>query len=60
MELKDRLDAELARANGKLGNENFVNNAPESVVQQERERVTDFEKQLGQVEEQLEKLNALD
>ena len=58
--LKDRLDAELARANGKLGNENFVNNAPESVVQQERERVKDFEKQLGQVEEQLEKLNALD
>ncbi len=57
--LKDRVDAELARANGKLGNANFVNNAPESVVQQERERVEDFEKQLSQIEEQLQKLDAL-
>ena len=55
----DKVRAELAKANGKLGNEKFVNNAPPAVVAQERDRVTEFEKTLSQLQEQLEKLDAL-
>ncbi len=56
---KEKVRAELARATGKLANENFVNNAPPAVVEQERERVLDFEKTLTQLEEQLRKLDEL-
>ncbi len=55
----DKVRAELAKASGKLGNEKFVNNAPPAVVAQERDRVTEFEKTLAQLQEQLEKLDAL-
>ena len=55
----DKVRAELAKANGKLGNEKFVNNAPPAVVAQERDRVTEFEKTLSQLQEQLEKLDTL-
>jgi valyl-tRNA synthetase len=54
-----RTRAELAKATGKLANENFVNNAPEAVVTQERERVAEFEKTLTQLGEQLQKLDEL-
>ncbi len=53
----DKVRAELAKANGKLGNENFVNNAPPAVVSQERDRVAEFEKTLAQLEEQMQKLD---
>ena len=56
---KDKVSADLARSQGKLGNENFVNNAPANVVTQERERVVEFEKQLAQLDEQLERLSEL-
>ena len=55
----DKVRGELAKANGKLGNEKFVNNAPPAVVEQERERVTDFEKTLTQLSEQVQKLDEL-
>jgi valyl-tRNA synthetase len=55
----DKTEAELARANGKLSNENFVNNAPAAVVTQERERVAEFEKTITQLQEQLQKLDEL-
>ena len=55
----DKARADLARTNGKLGNENFVNNAPVEVVTQERERATEFEKTIAQLTEQLEKLQEL-
>jgi valyl-tRNA synthetase len=54
-----KVRAELAKAKGKLNNENFVNNAPPAVVEQERERVAEFEKTLMQLEEQLRKLDEL-
>ncbi len=53
----DKVQAELAKAKGKLGNANFVNNAPPAVVSQERDRVAEFEKTLAQLEEQLQKLD---
>jgi len=53
---QERLAADLSRARGKLDNEKFVNNAPPDVVTQERQRATEFEKAIGQLAEQLEKL----
>ena len=55
----EKVCAELSKANGKLGNEKFVNNAPAAVVTQERERVAEFEKTISQLTEQLQKLDEL-
>ena len=55
----DKVRGELAKANGKLSNEKFVNNAPPAVVTQERERVIEFEKTVVQLTEQLQKLDEL-
>ncbi len=57
---RDKVEAELAKANGKLANEKFVNNAPAAVVTQERERVAGFERTIAQLTEQLAKLDELD
>ncbi|HLR82361.1 MAG TPA: valine--tRNA ligase [Paenalcaligenes sp.] len=38
----DRLNGEIQRAEGKLQNKNFVEKAPEHVVQQERDRLSNF------------------
>ena len=54
-----RARQELGKASGKLGNEKFVNNAPSAVVEQERQRVIEFEKTLAQLQEQLVKLEEL-
>jgi valyl-tRNA synthetase len=56
---REKLAMELAKALGKLGNENFVNNAPEAVVTQERTRVNEFEQQIAQLDEQLARLETL-
>jgi valyl-tRNA synthetase len=56
--LEERAQVDLNRSRGKLDNEKFVNNAPPEVVTQERERVAEFEKQLAQLAEQLQKLDA--
>ncbi len=50
---------ERDRATAKLANANFVANAPESVVAQERGRVAEFERQLAQLAEQVRRLSAL-
>ena len=55
----DKVRGELDRANGKLANEKFVNNAPPAVVEQERTRVRDFERTISQLSEQLDKLDQL-
>jgi len=55
----DKVRSDLARTNGKLGNEKFVNNAPAEVVIQERERAREFEKAIDQLTEQLAKLEEL-
>jgi valyl-tRNA synthetase len=56
---KQKIEADLARTNGKLGNEKFVNNAPADVVTQERQRAAEFTKTIAQLDEQLEKLTEL-
>ena len=55
----DKTRAELAKANGKLANEKFVNNAPADVVTQERERLREFERQLEQLAVQVERLELI-
>jgi valyl-tRNA synthetase len=53
----DKLRKAIAGAEGKLGNENFVNKAPEQVVRRERERLADLKTQLAAAEDALAKLS---
>ncbi|TXT41220.1 MAG: valyl-tRNA synthetase [Comamonadaceae bacterium] len=51
-----RLEGEIGKANGKLGNESFVARAPAAVIEQERKRLADFEATLTKVKDQLARL----
>ncbi len=51
-----RLEGEITKANGKLGNEAFVAKAPPAVIEQEKKRVADFTATLAKVREQLQRL----
>ena len=51
-----RLQGEIAKAQGKLGNEAFVAKAPPAVIAQERKRLADFEATLAKLSEQLTRL----
>jgi valyl-tRNA synthetase len=51
-----RLEGEIGKANGKLGNESFVARAPASVIEQERKRLADFAATLTKVKDQLARL----
>jgi valyl-tRNA synthetase len=55
----DKVNVDLARTQGKLGNDNFVNNAPADVVTKEKQRAVEFKKTITQLNEQLEKLAEL-
>jgi valyl-tRNA synthetase len=51
-----RIEGEIRKCEGKLGNANFVANAPAEVVAQERQRITDWGIQLEALREQARKL----
>ncbi len=51
-----RLEGEIKKAEGKLGNASFVDRAPPAVVEQERQRMTDFGNTLTMLKPQLAKL----
>jgi valyl-tRNA synthetase len=51
-----RLEGEIAKASGKLNNENFVQRAPAAVIEQEKQRLADFSALLEKVQDQLSKL----
>ena len=51
-----RVEGEIAKCNGKLGNATFVANAPAAVVEQERQRLADFTTTLDGLREQLGRL----
>ena len=51
-----RLEGEMAKANGKLGNEAFVAKAPAVVLEQERKRLADFSAAIDKLREQLLRL----
>jgi valyl-tRNA synthetase len=50
---------ELAKTGTKLANENFVRNAPAEVVEQERTRAAEFERQVTSLTAQLERIRGL-
>jgi valyl-tRNA synthetase len=52
-----RIEVEIKKCEGKLGNANFVANAPAEVVAQERQRITDWNTQLTALREQSGKLS---
>jgi valyl-tRNA synthetase len=51
-----RLEAEIAKANGKLSNEAFVAKAPPAVIEQEKKRVADFSATVEKIRQQLQRL----
>jgi valyl-tRNA synthetase len=51
-----RLQAEINKAEAKLGNESFVARAPAAVVEQERGRVADFKQNLARLQDQRSRL----
>ena len=51
-----RLEGEIVKAEGKLGNEAFVAKAPPAVIAQERKRVADFVATLAKLKDQLARL----
>jgi len=54
-----KVQAELSRAEAKLANPRFVDNAPADIVAKERDRETEFRRQLAQIREQLERLEQI-
>ncbi len=56
---RDKLLADLGKAEKKLANDRFVNNAPVEVVEKERQRVLDFGSAIGKIDEQLEVMREL-
>ena len=51
-----RLEGEIAKCQAKLGNANFVANAPAAVVEQEKQRIAEFSTTLNGLREQATKL----
>ncbi|WP_448096717.1 valine--tRNA ligase [Luteibacter yeojuensis] len=51
-----RVESEIKKCEAKLGNANFVANAPAEVVEQERQRIADWTRQADAMREQARKL----
>jgi valyl-tRNA synthetase len=51
-----RLESEIAKASGKLGNKGFVDRAPKNIVAQEQERLANFTSTLEKVKGQLARM----
>ena len=56
----EKLEGELKRVDGKLSNERFVSNAPEAVVQKEKEKKENYQVQYEEVKSRLEHLKGMD
>ena len=63
---KDRLEREIAKVKGeiakvrsKLGNEKFISRAPAEVVQENHDRLADFELSASKLSEALARLSTL-
>ncbi|MCR6702422.1 MAG: valine--tRNA ligase [Dokdonella sp.] len=54
-----RVEGEIAKCTGKLGNDTFVANAPAAVVEQERQRLADFTTTLDGLREQASRLDGI-
>ena len=54
----EKARAEIAKIDSKLANPNFINKAPEAVIEENRERKVDFEGQVARFEAALKRLEA--
>ena len=50
----EKIEKDVSRTRGKLGNEKFVSNAPEAVIEKERAKLEEGEKALAKLKEQFE------
>ena len=55
----EKIEKDVSRTRGKLGNEKFVSNAPEAVIEKERAKLDEGEKALAKLKEQFETIKAL-
>lgn len=55
----EKLTKETARISGKLNNANFVDKAPEAVVEKERSKLNDYTSALEKLQQQKEKIEAM-
>ncbi|WP_018983365.1 valine--tRNA ligase [Salinimonas chungwhensis] len=55
----EKTEKDFSRVQGKLANEKFVSNAPEAVIEKERSKLEEAEKQLAKLKEQFATINAL-
>jgi valyl-tRNA synthetase len=53
-----KVEKEIAKVEAKLGNPNFVERAPAEVLEEQRQRLADWQTKRGQINEALEKLSA--
>ncbi len=54
-----RIEGEIKKCQGKLGNESFVANAPAAVVEQEKQRLADFSTEVAALRAQSERLQGM-
>jgi valyl-tRNA synthetase len=57
---RSQIAVDLSKAEGKLGNSQFVNNAPKDIVTKEKSRAKDFKQKLEQLDAQIERLQTAD
>ncbi|GGW93082.1 valine--tRNA ligase [Alteromonas halophila] len=55
----EKVEKDVARTQGKLANDKFVSNAPEAVIEKERTKLQDAEKQLEKLKAQHHTISAL-
>lgn len=55
---KEKTEAEIKRASGKLANEKFVSKAPEKLVQEEKDKLASYEAILKTLEERIEEVKS--
>ncbi len=55
---RKRLEGEIARCNGMLSNEKFINKAPEAKINEEKEKLEKYKQLMAQVDERLASLGA--
>lgn len=54
-----KFETEMSKISGKLGNENFVNRAPQDVVDKEKNRLSEVESAINRLKTQVDELKAL-
>ena len=55
----EKLQGDMKRTQGKLGNESFVSKAPAAVIDKEKAKLADGQMQLKKIQEQVDAINAL-